>query len=149
MHNVDAACCYKHLAIGCWLSVYRRLLSRRTLYKDYVRDWISLITEGKYQLPCKDEITTIIDDLYSECLQRVLTCKSSACVYSLHCVFSERIFSTTRGIAQWNLNVSERVFLRENLWHVMPPPRREASSPFNQSAAVKALLDEQEIQKLQ
>ena len=40
-----------------------------------------------------------------------------------------------------------RVFLRENLWHVMPPPRRESSSPFKQSAAVRALLEAQERQK--
>ena len=55
-------------------------ISPNTLQSDYVRDWISHITDGKYQLPCKDEITTIIDDLYSECLQHVLICKSPACV---------------------------------------------------------------------
>ena len=39
--------------------------------------------------------------------------------------------------------VGARVFLRENLWHVMPPPRREASSPYKQSAAVKVALQQQ------
>ena len=30
-------------------------ISPHTLQSDYVRDWISHITDGKYQLPCKDE----------------------------------------------------------------------------------------------
>ena len=46
-------------------------ISPHILQSDYVRDWISHITDGKHQLPCNDEIRTIIDDLYSECLKHV------------------------------------------------------------------------------
>ena len=65
---------------------------------------------------------------------------------------SERIFSTMgvvvdkRHCSMLPKRVGARVFLRENLWHVMPPPRREASLPYKQSAAVKHALQQQQQQ---
>ena len=62
---------------------------------------------------------------------------------------SERIFSKMgvvvdkRHCSMIPARVGARVFLRENLWHVIPPPRREASSPYKQSAAVKVALQQQ------